>query len=188
MSRREMTGAIVDNLLRFAVGGGLLATILIAPNAVQIFDKPARKYLNSLDKRARQRELSRILTYMKSREFIAENYQHGLTVTKKGLRRIERRNFDNLTIEQPTKWDNTWRLVLFDIPQKYKHSRDALSLKIRELGFKPLQKSAWVHPFPCRDEITLVCQTYKIERFVSYLEISHIDNESALKKKFSNIL
>ncbi len=183
-----MTGAVVDNLLRFAIGGGLLATLIIAPNALQAFDKPVQRYLKTLDERARKRELRRVISYMKYRDFIAEDYKHGLRVTKKGHSRVDQHDFDELTIKRPTHWDKKWRLVFFDIPEKHKSGRDALSLKLRTLGFKPLQKSVWIYPFPCQDEIMRVCQVYKVSRYVTYIETSHIDNDPVLKKKFSNLL
>ena len=186
--KRDVTSALVDNLLRFVIGGGLLATLVIAPNALQVFDKPVQRYLKTLDEKARQRELRRVISYMKYRDFIADNYKHGLQVTKKGHKRVKQHDFDNLTLKRPSRWDKKWRLVFFDIPENHKSGRDALSYKLRTLGFKPLQKSVWIHPFPCRDEIVLVCQTYRVAKYVTYIETAHIDNSHSLQKKFSSIL
>lgn len=185
---KDTTGAIVDNILKLSMGAGLLATALAAPNAVQIFDKPLQKALNTFDERARQRELRRILAYMKHRRLISEDYEHGLTISAKGLRRLQKREFNKLAIARPELWDKQWRLVIFDIPEPRKAGRDALSYKLRQLGFVPLQRSVWIHPFPCRDEITLVCTTYGIARYVTFLETSFIDNQAALKLRFKNLL
>jgi DNA-binding transcriptional regulator PaaX len=38
------------------------------------------------------------------------------------------------------KWDEKWRIVAFDIPEKFKTGRDALRRKLKEVGFHELQK------------------------------------------------
>lgn len=188
MDKRDMTGAIVDNILKLTMFSSMVATMVVAPNALQLFDKPVRKYLKKLDARGRDRELRRIIAYMKNRELIADNYQHGLKITRTGLRRLKKHDFDNLSINRPEHWDKHWRIVFFDIPEKYKAGRNALNLKLRTLGFRPLQKSVWVHPFPCQDEVKLVCKTYGISKYVTYIETSSIDNQTALKKRFVNLI
>lgn len=61
-------------------------------------------------------------------------------------------------------------------------------MKLRELGFKKLQKSAWVHPYPCETEIELIKDTYAVSRYVSLLEVTKVDNHNELLKKFAKIL
>lgn len=188
MNKRDMTGAVVDNILKLALGSSMLATILIAPNALKLFDKPVANYMKTLDVRARDRELRRIMAYMKHRQLIADHYEHGLSVTKKGRARLKKRNFDTLRIARPKQWDKKWRIVFFDIPEEQKAGRNALSFKLRTLGFLPLQKSVWIHPFPCREEITQVSETFGTSKYVTYLETSFIDNQTALRKRFSTLL
>lgn len=128
------------------------------------------------------------MAYMKNRELIADNYQHGIQLTSKGKKRLQKRNFDALTIAPPDHWDKQWRMVFFDIPEEQKSGRNALCAKLRSLGFKTLQKSVWVYPFPCRDEISLVCENYGLSKYVTYLVTSYIDNQTALRKRFTDIL
>ncbi len=44
------------------------------------------------------------------------------------------------------KWDNKWRLVLFDIPEEKRDIRDQLRKSLKEIGFKNLQRSVWINP------------------------------------------
>lgn len=187
MYKRDFTSAAVDNMLRLAMSGALIAAVLLAPNAIQALDKPLQKYLKKLNARDRQREISRVFSYMKHRQLISDEYEHGLVVTKKGLARLQKRDFDQLSIAAQRKWDRRWRLVFFDIPESHKHGRDALTSKLRNLGFRPLQRSVWIYPFPCYDEIVIVCDAFGVRQFVSYIETVHIDNEAVLKRQFKHL-
>lgn len=191
MGRNDNTSAIIDNLLRFLAAGGMLTTLLLAPNALQVFDKPLQRYLNKLDKRARQREYRRIIYNMKKNGLIkyeTRDYEHGIQLTKSGRKRAETADFVRLAIPRPSKWDKHWRMVFFDIPEAQKSSRDRLSHKLRALGFVQLQRSVWVHPFPCRPEIESVATQLNVERYITYIETSYIDASNELKKRFSTIL
>jgi len=44
------------------------------------------------------------------------------------------------------KWDGEWRIVVFDIPEKFKKIRRLLRRNLTVLGFVPWQKSVWVSP------------------------------------------
>jgi len=45
-------------------------------------------------------------------------------------------------------WDRQWRLVVFDIPEKERRTRDLIRNKLRELGLAPIQRSVWISPLP----------------------------------------
>jgi DNA-binding transcriptional regulator PaaX len=179
--------ALMDNLLKFVAGGGFLTTALAAPNAVQVFDKSMYRLLKKLDKRAQQRELRRAIHYMKTRGLIkydTRDYEHGIELTKAGKEHLVKRNYETMNLAIPKKWDKKWRLVFFDIPEDIKTKRNVLTLKLKSLGFRQLQKSIWIHPFSCRPEIEAVCEVLDIRRFVTLVEITEIDNEALLKERF----
>ncbi|MBM3283264.1 hypothetical protein FJY90_03330, partial [Candidatus Gottesmanbacteria bacterium] len=48
---------------------------------------------------------------------------------------------------QKQKWDRKWRLVIFDIAEVSRKTRDLLRLKLKELGFGMLQESVWITPY-----------------------------------------
>lgn len=183
--------AIIDGILRFVAAGGFMTTALIAPNAVQVFDKPLQKLLDELDERSRERELRRIVHYMKQKELVhynTQNYEHGMRITTAGKKRLAAHSYRNMKIPLPVKWDKRWRLILFDIPVGENSKRYSFTYKLRLLGLQQLQKSIWIHPFPCRAEIEAISETLAIRQYVTFIEISEIDGESRLRKRFRNIL
>lgn len=188
MARNEMTSSIIDGVLRVGVGVGTVSVALLAPNLLKVLDGPTQKYLQSLDKRARERRLRTIIAYMQREHLLINRYQHGIEITKRGLDRLKKRDFESLTINKPEKWDKKWRLVMFDIPQEHDMGRRQLAMKLRELGYQPLQMSVWIHPFPSKEEVALVATNYDVAQYVTYMETSHIDHEDLLKKRFSHLL
>lgn len=187
MARITKTTAVIDGLLNIAVGTGVLATTIIAPNALQALDRPLQRYFKSMDKRKREREWVRITRYMQAEKLVKNDYQHGLVLTEKGRKRAEKVALEYLEIDTSKKWDKKWRIVLYDIPEKDKYGRDALTRKLKHLGFYQLQRSVWVHPYPCRTEIEAITSNFGIESYVSYIETSFIDKQELLQKKFPAI-
>ena len=72
----------------------------------------------------------------------------------------------------------------FDIPEKFKKAREALRLKLKELGFKELQKSVLVFPYECEDEINFIMEIFLIRPFVRFIRAKSFTNEEQLKIKF----
>lgn len=75
--------------------------------------------------------------------------------------------------------------MIFDIPEKFRLGRDVLRLKLREIGFIKMQKSVWICPYECEDEIAFISSVYEMERFVNYIVAEKIDNSTSLIKYFN---
>ena len=89
-----------------------------------------------------------------------------------------------MEIKKPEKWDRKWRMVIFDVPNKYKTARDALRKKLKEMGFYQLQKSVWVYPYPCFDEILFIGKFFNAERFIELLTVEEMINDDKLLRCF----
>lgn len=188
MDKKDRTAAIVDGTLNFLVTGSAMTAGLLIPNLMVALEKPLGVFWKQIDKRQREREMRRTITYMKSRKLIRGDYEHGLQITAKGHKRLERNELGKLDIKKPPRWDQMWRLVFFDVPEDQRQGRVALTRKLKELGFYQLQKSAWIHPFPCREIIERICSFYDVDEFVSYVEVAYIDNQAKLKSRFKSVL
>lgn len=180
LNRRLITAAVVDNVLRILISSSALAAGLVAPNIFLALDKPLSRYYDHLDERSRDRELRRILAYMKSRQLIKGDYQFGLKITERGLDRLSRHSIDSLRIDASSKWDGKWRIIFYDIPEKNKGARDALTARLRRLKFYQLQRSVWITPFPCRQAIETITVYYKVSTYVTLVETGRIDNQEKL--------
>lgn len=188
MEKRDRTAAIVDGTLRLGVTSSAIAAGLLIPNLLIGLEKPLDIFWRQLDKRERERELRRTISYMKTKNLLQGDYEHGLQITAKGRERLQKIDFGKLSISTPKAWDQKWRLVFFDIPEDRRSGRTMLTSKLKSLGFYQLQKSAWIHPFPCRDVIERISSQYEVDSYISYVEVTYIDNQQKLKERFRKIL
>jgi hypothetical protein len=185
MPKRGEITDIVDGLLKFSLSSGTITLGLVAPGSLHALERPLQNYFKRIDERKREREFQRALRYMKNKGLVKGSYEHGLQITEKGRERLEKTKIDNLKINKPEKWDKRWRIILFDIPEPKKQSRDALSSKLKDIGFSLLQKSVWVYPFECRQEVEQLSVVLEVDKFVTYIETSYIDKQALLERKFN---
>lgn len=108
-----------------------------------------------------------------------------IVLSELGVKRALHYDFEKMEIAKPAKWDKLWRLVIFDIPEKKKRAREALRRKLRELGFYQLQKSVFVFPFECGNEMDFIIEFFELRQHVRLITATHITNEAELKLHFN---
>jgi len=82
------------------------------------------------------------------------------------------------------RWNGRWRVVIFDIPERRRRTRDRLRNLMQETGFVRLQDSVWVFPYDCEDFISLVKAELKIGSAILYMVVEQIENDKHLKAHF----
>ena len=106
-----------------------------------------------------------------------------LRLTKKGRLKALNCQLNNIK-NKKEKWDRKWRMVAFDIPQSYKRGRDALRRKLKKIGFCELQKSVFITPYECKEEIKALVKFFDLEKYVRFGILEYIDNEALFIKYF----
>lgn len=107
-----------------------------------------------------------------------------MTLSEKGKITASKFYPDDLSIPIPKSWDKRWRILTYDIPHKKRVARDALRLKLKELGFKEWQKSVFIYPYPCKKEIDFVIEFFDLRPYVRHAELINPTNEAELKLYF----
>ena len=155
---------------------------ILAPNALggiaKLFDltgEEQRKRYNYLWRGFH--ELRRTHAFEFRRE---ENGYQVYRPTFLGMKRIKKLIFDELVLAQPKRWDGQWRLVIFDIPKNLHQKRNALRRKLKELGFLQCQKSVWIHPFPCIEEVEFLKNLLRIKPYVKIFLVSEMTDGKVL--------
>mgnify|MGYP001579568628 FL=1 len=105
-------------------------------------------------------------------------------LSERGKKRAFTFHIHKIQIAKPQQWDGKWHAVFFDIPEGWKTAREALRLKLYDLGFYHWQKSVFVHPYPCRDEIDFVSTYFNVRHFVRYATIFLVSHEAELLRHF----
>lgn len=173
---------VKKTLILIGAGAFVAASVIMPglPYIAKLFDPGFKRY----DKR----KVKRILKRLHHSELISTKEVDGevvLTLTRKGEQKILKFKIDELEIKKPKKWDKKWRLVIFDIPNTKKKAREIFRETLKRLGFLKLQKSVFLYPYPCEDEIEFFRLNLGISKFVQLLQVAKFENEEFYKQKFN---
>ncbi|MBI2096799.1 MAG: hypothetical protein HYT40_01425 [Candidatus Sungbacteria bacterium] len=91
------------------------------------------------------------LRRLKARGLIIPSHRRGKSIklTAKGDQLVRR---IGLKLSHVNKRDGAWYVMIFDIPERLRKSRDLLRYELRSLGFVKLQASAWISPEPITEK------------------------------------
>ncbi|MEK7127907.1 MAG: hypothetical protein AAB838_04275, partial [Patescibacteria group bacterium] len=130
----------------------------------------------------------RRLERLKNRKMVQIKQVDGETlveITEEGRKQALKYKFDQMAVAKPKNgWDGKWRVVIFDVPDKIKYTRDKFRQKLLDLGFKQLNESVFIHPYPCFDEVEFVRQVFAIGAEVTFLLVDKIEGETNWEKIF----
>ncbi|MDO8408186.1 MAG: hypothetical protein Q7S95_03045 [bacterium] len=82
------------------------------------------------------------------------------------------------------RWNGRWRVIIFDIPERRRRTRDRLRIVMQEVGFVRLQDSVWVFPHDCEDFVTLLKAELKVGSAILYMVVEQIENDKHLRTHF----
>ncbi len=180
--------SLTAEILFIAVAGPIILASLFLPNAPQIL-KPLIKWHKNWSKIKRKRVYEAIRRLNQKR--LIELKQRGdelyIEITENGKKLIKNFDYDNIELPSHKKWDKKWHLVIFDVPEKKNKERRALSVKLKDLGFYPLQESVFIYPYDCQNEIDFVCEFLLISRYVNYCVVETLDKKEGDLRKFFNL-
>ncbi len=123
----------------------------------------------------------------RSRLIDARDHPDGSTtiiLTDAGKKKVLTHKLGEISIKKPKTWDRKWRVITFDIPERHRKVRDALRHHLRQIGCVEFQKSVFVHPFDCRDEVDFLIEFFQARPFVRFILAEDIDTALHLKQKF----
>jgi DNA-binding PadR family transcriptional regulator len=173
-------------LLMFIALGGIAFVGAVIPGIAKLLDEFESE--NSKEKKYSKKQIDSALSGLKRNKFIKIIKEKDgiikIRLTNKGKKRILKMSLDSIEIKKPNKWDGKWRIVIFDIPTKHNYAREALRRKIRDLGFRQLQKSVWIIPYECEDEILFVAEVFEVEKYIEIITASNLLHEKEIKKIF----
>lgn len=172
-----------QKILLLLVAGVALGFSRSPKNYFKILEGVAKEWKeierNKLVRAVREFYNERVVDYKEKENGIVE-----IVLTKDGRQRALKYQIDEIKIKKPDKWDGKWRMVIFDIPEKKKKAREALREKLKNLGFLELQKSVFIYPYGCEDEIDFIMEVFEIRPYVRYMVVDSFTNEEQFRLKF----
>ena len=169
--------------------GGVLTFTAVVPGVAGAIGKSIER--RKKEKRERYNRIWRNFYRLKQEQSLvycgeedgAEIYE----LTKNGEKIFKRFVLETVGVKTPDKWDGCWRVVIFDIPENFGRARRALQSKLKKMDFYPMQKSVWVHPFSCEDEIGFLKDFFQVNQYVHILRANDMPHGGVLYY-FRNII
>lgn len=136
-------------------------------------------------------DLGRIIKRLQKQEMLTIKEKEGKTsieITEKGKKRIVEYDFENIN-RKAKRRDGKWRVIIFDIPEGKKKSREAFRSKLTQIGCVRWQDSVFVNAFPCKEEIDFLCHYLEISDYVTLAVLGEIERgEKLLFKEYRDPL
>jgi len=180
-AEREGKVSIPKIIFSILAVAGLLTVALVAPNVVQLIDAFGRKRTFP---RRQFRQALRRLEHKGYLRDLSDRTKWKFTLTAEGKDILAKRKIEELIIVRPSRWDGKWRVIVFDIPEKYRHARNALRWKLKDLGFQCVNLSVWAHPFECSDVINALVAYYGVGEYARMMTVERFDGMVEMEKKF----
>lgn len=169
-------------ILATVATAGLLSVALVAPKVLDLLKyTPLNKYKFAYRTRATAGRLV-AMGYM---TWVERGGKKFLRLTEVGQKAV---HFEKekvaLMARKKKRWDNRWRMIVFDIPERRRKIRTRLCAIMREVGFVRLQDSVWVYPYDCENLVALLKAELKIGKDVLYAIAETIENDAPLRQHF----
>jgi len=181
--KKQRKGYIQQAILATVAFSGVALIAAIAPNAPAALAKlPSVKRAQL---RARYRTALGRLAALGFIVFEKRDGKSYARITDAGRKKLafesEKKKLD---LSKKRRWNGRWRVIIFDVPERRRKTRDRLRIFMQELGFVRLQDSVWVFPYDCEDFIALLKAELKIGTAVLYMVVEEIENDTHLREHF----
>ena len=126
-----------------------------------------------------KQQFNKLIYNLKKNNYIKIKSLEGkqaIVLTHKGIDKALRARFKIEGIQEKKKRkDGKWIMIIFDVPEAYKKSRELLRSILQNLGYKIFQKSVWVTPYDVSEKTEELLQFYNLEKYVRIFLIEEID-------------
>ncbi|MEK7070972.1 MAG: CRISPR-associated endonuclease Cas2 [Patescibacteria group bacterium] len=180
---------ITETILKLIGVGLIVGGSIVAPN-LPIAVYAVIKGIEDLKKRpVSRKKVIRSLEILEKKEVIAfiekdkEIFVKVRDVWNAKILRYSIQQLIDFKLKQK-KWDGRWFMVFFDVPEKQRNKRDQTRKLLRQLGFYQYQKSVYIFPYECKEEIKLIKRIVEGASYMKYVIVSELEDESKLKKYF----
>lgn len=175
-------GAVQQAMLYAALGG-----IMVATGAVPDFRKILKYYAGGKKDARFNYRAKTVLGRLVAKGLIRFEKRDGkryACLTDVGKRVLDLEMLRDKSKQKPKRWDNRWRVVIFDIPERRRKVRVSLRSFMGKYGFVRLQDSVWIYPYDCEELIALAKAKFRIGVDVLYMIVERLENDAHLRKQF----
>lgn len=183
VSERKINPKVKDVLVLLGAGT-FLAANLVVPGLPFVL-KPILEEKRRRDQKEWEKfnlwRLRQVIKRFREQK-IVEVSDGVVKITEKGRQKLLRFNLEEMELKRKT--DGKWRLIIYDIADLRREQRENFRFMLKKLKFLKIQKSVYLTPFICDDEIEYLRQLFGIGEEVLVMKISGVENEQAYRNYF----
>ncbi len=179
----------VKEVLMLLGAGTFLAASIVMPNLPMVLkpflDEKKKREENEWKKfnTWRLKQVLKRMHQQKLVEIVENNEEHIVKISENGKKRLLKFNLDEMELKDQ-KWDGKWRIIIYDILTGKKEEASLFRKTLKRLKFLKLQRSVYLTPFKCYDEIEYLRQVCSINTEALILTVSGLENEKAYREYF----
>lgn len=163
---------------------GVIAVAVAVPNAIGVLKRLDRNWDTKLSPR---RRVSQTLSRLRQKGLVNISNKSGekrVVLTQKGKNLLQKIDETKFHIRKPIRWDGRWRMVIFDISEDRRTTRDMFRNLLKKVGFVQLQGSVWVYPYDCEEVVKLIKTDQHLGKQVIYSIVDVLENDTWLRRHF----
>lgn len=179
----------VKEVLILLGAGTFLAASLVMPNLPMVLkpflDEKRKKEANEWKKfnTWRLKQVLKRMHQQKLVDIVEQDEGHLVKISDNGKKKLLKFNLDEMELKNK-KWDGKWRIIIYDILTGKKEQANLFRRTLKRLKFFQLQRSVYITPFKCYDEIEYLRHVCDVDREVLILTVSGLENETAYREYF----
>lgn len=131
----------------------------------------------------RLRQVIKRMQQSKLVEIKEENGIPTIKITERGKQKLLRYKVDEMELDE-SNWDGKWRLIIYDVSKTRRANSEMFRTMLNKLNFLKLQKSVYLTPFKCENEIEYLRIFFDIGTEVQILKVGSLENELAYRRYF----
>lgn len=174
----------VKEVLKLLAAGVILTTVVLFPGIAALgplIEEEQRKREKKEWEKFNLRRLKQVIKRLEKQKEV--EVTNGIVkITDKGKKKMLKYNLENMELKRKT--DGKWRVIVYDIANLKKFQRELFRETLKRLNFLRLQKSVYITPFVCDDEIEYLRQVFDIGSEVLVLRVAEIENAQVYKIYF----
>lgn len=140
---------------------------MLNPHMAKFLPGPKNPIFEKYRREKGVKNFAKFFHYLKRNNYIkieSLKDKKAIILTKEGLSKALKASF--IVEGKQKRKDGKWTMLIFDVPEKYRKSRDLLRSILQNLGYKMFQQSVWITPYDVSEKTERLMQVYSLDEFV----------------------
>ena len=183
-----VSNSILEQIAEF-IAGHDIRLINYGPNPLLLLAMLLAK-VAEIDRSLSQTQIRKSIEGLERRNIISLeeiNNEVHVILEEKGKQKVAQYSLAKIMEykRRQKKWNGKWYMVFFDIPESQRNKRDYLRKFLRNVGFYQFQKSVYIFPFECEQEIEYIRNIVESAKYTKYIIADKIEDEDKIRKFFN---